>query len=115
MSTQYPSQCIFPALTAAFLATRQATTSENKSEPEHETCSSLTQARSPRSSERGSLAQVSPFRLGESSSSGIVASTISRLGETSSPERDYLSLKTKACHLSDNSSRNPRRAYASLP
>ncbi|QCD79278.1 hypothetical protein DEO72_LG1g2917 [Vigna unguiculata] len=35
-----------------------------------------------------------------------MASAISRLGETSSPERDYSSLKTKARRLSDSSSRN---------
>jgi len=35
-----------------------------------------------------------------------MTSAISRLGETSSLERDYSSLKTKARRLSDSSSRN---------
>jgi len=61
-----------------------------------------------------------------SSSSGIVPSVISRLGETSLPERDCSSFKTNARCLSDSSSRNlgklllvsPRRdvlAYARIP
>ncbi|QCD79531.1 hypothetical protein DEO72_LG1g3173 [Vigna unguiculata] len=93
---------------------KQATTSENQLELEHETCPSLTQARSPHSSERSSLAQASPSRLGESSNSGTVASAISCLGETSSPKRYCSSLKTKARRLSDNSSRKPGRASTSL-
>jgi len=43
-----------------------------------------------------------------------VASAISRLGETSSPERDCSSLKTKARRLSDSSRRKPGRASANL-
>ncbi|QCD84186.1 hypothetical protein DEO72_LG2g4536 [Vigna unguiculata] len=58
--------------------------------------------------ERDSLAQAIPFRLGESSSSGIMRFFFAfyRLGETSSPDRDDYSLKTGASHLSDNSSKN---------
>ncbi|QCD89710.1 hypothetical protein DEO72_LG4g656 [Vigna unguiculata] len=88
-------------------STKQATTSGNQSELEHETCPSIAQARSPRSGGRGSLTQASPSHLGESSSSGTVASAISRLGETSSSERDCSSLKTKARRLSDSWSRKP--------
>ncbi|QCE00759.1 hypothetical protein DEO72_LG7g2049 [Vigna unguiculata] len=47
----------------------QATTSENQSELEHETCPNLAQAISPCSSERGSLTQASPSHPTESSSS----------------------------------------------
>ncbi|QCE10877.1 hypothetical protein DEO72_LG10g2109 [Vigna unguiculata] len=52
-----------------------------------------------------SLAQASSFRLGKSSKSGNKAFASSRLGETSSPERDGLSLKTEARRLSDSSGR----------
>jgi len=48
----------------------------------------LAQARRPRLGERGSLAQASPSCLGESSNRRTMVSAISRLGETSSPERD---------------------------
>ncbi|QCE06165.1 somatic embryogenesis receptor kinase 1 [Vigna unguiculata] len=43
-----------------------------------------------------------------------MASTISRSSETSSPERDYSSLKTKAHRLSDNSGRNPGYEYRAV-
>ncbi|QCE14383.1 hypothetical protein DEO72_LG11g2241 [Vigna unguiculata] len=51
-----------------------------------------------------------PSRLGEGSSSGIVAYATSRSGKTS-PERDYTSLKMKTSRLSDSSS---RRSWANL-
>ena len=79
-----------------------------------QTCPSLTQAKRPRSGERGSLTQASPSYLGESSNRGIVAYAISRLGETSSLEGDYPSLKTKAHRLSDSSSRKHGRVAADL-
>jgi len=53
-------------------------------------CISLAQVRSPRSSERGSLAQASPSRLGESSNNEYCkVSASSRLGESSSLGRDW--------------------------
>ncbi|QCD87019.1 hypothetical protein DEO72_LG3g1550 [Vigna unguiculata] len=45
---------------------------------------------------------------------GIVACAFSRLGETSSPERDRLSLKTRAHRLSDNS-RSTSVSFLILP
>jgi len=43
-----------------------------------------------------------------------VAYAFSRLGETSSPERDKLSLKTGARHLSDNSHKQHGRVATNL-
>jgi len=43
-----------------------------------------------------------------------VAYAFSRLGKTSSPERDRLSLKTGACRLSDSSHNQHRRVVVDL-
>ncbi|QCD93516.1 hypothetical protein DEO72_LG5g1591 [Vigna unguiculata] len=81
----------------------QATTSVNhshystKSAPDSLRLEDLAQAR------EVLLLRQAPSRLGEGSSSGTVAPTISRSGETSSPEQDYTSLKMKTSRLSDSS------------
>ncbi|QCE03977.1 hypothetical protein DEO72_LG8g2009 [Vigna unguiculata] len=74
----------------------------------------LAQAEESRSSERVSRSgePPSPRRGLEKRNSGAV--THSRLGETSSPERDVLSLKVGAHRLSDSSRRQTWASTANL-
>ena len=74
----------------------------------------LAQAEGSRSGERASRSGelLSPRQGLEKRNNGIV--THSRLGETSSPKRDVLSLKTRACRLSDSSRRQSGRDTANL-
>ncbi|QCD81912.1 hypothetical protein DEO72_LG2g2243 [Vigna unguiculata] len=69
---------------------------------------------SPRSGERGALAQAADSRLGETTTVALENFVSSRLGEAVSPERDSSSLKNIAHRLGERSSRKTRRVLAIL-
>jgi len=66
----------------------------------------LAQARSPRSGERSTLAQVAGSRLGETMTEVLWGFANAHLGEDITLERDCLLLKTQFALLNEYSSKN---------